>query len=61
MDKVDHLYWRTVREHKTVMFKDTGRWPDATAHTFTMMWKIKRMEKKATPEEYEHETEGLSS
>lgn len=46
IDQVDFLYWRYIRDHKTLLFGATNEWPSSEARAFTMAWKIRRMERK---------------
>jgi len=46
VDDIDYLRWRHVRSHKMIYHEEVGDWPSAECRTFTMMWKIKRMERK---------------
>jgi hypothetical protein len=46
IDTLDYLYWRLVRENKHKCFQETGEWPSGVSRRYTMMWKIRRMERK---------------
>jgi len=48
--EVDHLFSRFVRANKHTLKSETDRWPTNEAHQATMMWKIKRMERKVIRE-----------
>lgn len=45
-DEIDPLFWRFVRSNKYRFHQATGKWPDGEVRKYTMMWKIKRMERK---------------
>ncbi len=46
LDNINYLDWRHVREDKRNYFAQLNEWPSAESRYYTMMWKIKRLEKK---------------
>lgn len=48
VNEVDFLYWRFIRAHKFTLNEETGEWPSSEARSFTMSWKVRRMERGLT-------------
>lgn len=46
IDEFDPLEYRLNRVNKHNFFQQLGRWPTSQVRNYTMMWKVKRMERK---------------
>lgn len=45
VDEINPLEWRYVRENKHQYMDAVGDWPSGNVRAYTMMWKVKRMER----------------
>lgn len=49
---INPLHWRYTRENKFTFNKHLGYWPESAARVHTMMWKVRRMERKLSVQDF---------